>query len=158
MLEIKPVIANYVPKLISLERGKMKILKFDPQKCTGCLSCQLACSFQRLQLYNPERAALRVKVKGLNVPSLTYCRHCIDPLCIKACKFGAMKIINGVVEIDQNKCTGCGLCAEKCPFNAIFLEVGLAYKCDQCKGEFKCVKVCSTKAITVVERKKESDK
>ena len=27
----------------------MKILKYNPQKCTGCLSCQLACSFQKLQ-------------------------------------------------------------------------------------------------------------
>lgn len=131
----------------------MKILKYNPQKCTGCLSCQLACSFQRLQLYNPERAAIRVKIRGLNAPLLTYCRHCVNPPCIEACKFEAMEMVNGVVEINQDKCTGCGLCVERCSFNVIFLEAGIAYKCDQCKGEFKCTQVCGTKAITVVERK-----
>ena len=131
----------------------MKILKFDTEKCTGCLSCQLACSFQRLQLYNPERAAIRVKIRGLDDPLLTYCRHCVNPPCIEACKFEAMEMVNGVVAINQDYCTVCGLCLENCPFNAIFLEAGIAYKCDQCKGEFKCTQVCSTKAITVVERK-----
>jgi Fe-S-cluster-containing hydrogenase component 2 len=133
----------------------MKILKFDPEKCTGCLSCQLACSFQRLQLYNPERAAIKVKIRGLNTPLLTYCRYCVNPPCIEACKFEAMEMVNRVVEINQDKCTGCGLCVEKCPFNAIFFEEEGEYKCDQCEGQFKCVQVCTTGAIMVVERRED---
>ena len=134
----------------------MKVLKYNSKKCTGCLSCELACSFQRLQLYNPEKAALKIRPSyGIDNPSAIYCRHCADPLCLKACEFGAMKIVNGVVEIDKEKCTSCGLCVENCPFNAIFFEEENVYKCDQCKGQFKCIQVCTTEAIAVVERKGE---
>jgi len=134
----------------------VKVLKYDSEKCTGCLSCQLACSFQRLQLYNPEKAALKIKPSyGINNPSAIYCRHCVNPPCLKACEFGAMKMVNGVVEINKEKCTSCGLCIEKCPFNAIFLEEENVYKCDQCKGKFNCAQVCITGAITAIERKGE---
>ena len=35
--------------------------------------------------------------------------------CMDVCKFDAMKLENGRVIIDKEKCTGCGICAEKCP-------------------------------------------
>lgn len=136
----------------------MKVLKYDSEKCTGCLSCQLACSFQRLQIYNPEKAALKIKPSyGINNSSAIYCRHCINPTCLKACEFGAIEMVNGVVEINKEKCTSCGLCVEKCPFNAIFFEEEEdgVYKCDQCEGQFKCVQVCTTGAIIVVERRED---
>jgi len=41
---------------------------------------------------------------------------------------------DGVVILDQEKCSACGLCANECPYNAISLdpESGLAYKCNLC--------------------------
>lgn len=39
--------------------------------------------------------------------------------CIEACHFDAIKIIDGVAVIDEEKCTGCGKCKEICPKNAI---------------------------------------
>lgn len=132
----------------------MKLLKFNGDECTGCLSCQLTCSFERLKVFNPTKASLRVKRNGLENPSMTYCRHCKKPLCIEACEFDAMKLVDGVVIIDDDKCTGCGLCSEKCPFDAIFLQNETAYKCNQCNGEFKCTSVCTTGAIAVIETNK----
>jgi Fe-S-cluster-containing hydrogenase component 2 len=130
----------------------MRVLEFNPEECTGCLSCQLACSFDRLKLYNPERAVLKVAVNGLDEPSMTYCRHCEEPACVEACSFGAMKTEDGLVKINEEKCTGCGLCAESCPYDAIFFENDIAVKCNQCEGLFSCAKVCATGAISVVER------
>ncbi|MCL1827048.1 MAG: RnfABCDGE type electron transport complex subunit B [Candidatus Cloacimonetes bacterium] len=40
--------------------------------------------------------------------------------CIAACKFGAITLTkDGLKEIDNNKCTGCGNCAKVCPKNLI---------------------------------------
>ena len=35
--------------------------------------------------------------------------------CVKACQFGAMSIQNGIVVIDEEKCTACGMCVKECP-------------------------------------------
>ncbi|MFA5093076.1 MAG: FAD-binding protein [Candidatus Omnitrophota bacterium] len=43
-------------------------------------------------------------------------------LCLKACPFGAIQIINKKAVIDLHKCTLCGACKEACKFKAIILE------------------------------------
>jgi electron transport complex protein RnfB len=35
--------------------------------------------------------------------------------CMEACKFDAIKIIDGVAVVDKEKCTACGKCIEECP-------------------------------------------
>ncbi|OGJ90872.1 MAG: hypothetical protein A2268_09520 [Candidatus Raymondbacteria bacterium RifOxyA12_full_50_37] len=43
--------------------------------------------------------------------------------CVKACPFGAMIMgENGLPSIDEEKCTGCGICALECPKRIITLE------------------------------------
>jgi len=45
--------------------------------------------------------------------------------CELACKFGAIKVGNPIVNppvLDEDKCIGCGQCIAKCPGLAIFLE------------------------------------
>lgn len=47
--------------------------------------------------------------------------------CKVVCKFNAIKIVNGLAEIDYNNCTGCGACAKACPRGLIEL-VPFAYE------------------------------
>ena len=41
-------------------------------------------------------------------------------LCLEYCPSGAMKMLGETVEIEEGLCTSCGSCAEACPQNAIY--------------------------------------
>ncbi len=41
--------------------------------------------------------------------------------CVKACRFGALSVKDGVARVDRAKCTGCGACADVCPRGLIAL-------------------------------------
>ncbi|MCM8771018.1 MAG: electron transfer flavoprotein subunit alpha [Candidatus Omnitrophica bacterium] len=43
-------------------------------------------------------------------------------LCVKACPFGAIRIVNKKAAIDLDKCNLCGACVEVCKFKAILLD------------------------------------
>jgi len=38
----------------------MKILALHPEKCTGCLRCELACSYMQTGTYQPAKSVIRV--------------------------------------------------------------------------------------------------
>jgi len=39
--------------------------------------------------------------------------------CIKSCVYGALSIVDEEIKLDNNACAMCGLCATRCPLNAI---------------------------------------
>lgn len=39
--------------------------------------------------------------------------------CVRACKFDALHIVDGLATVDYEKCTGCTACAKACPRNLI---------------------------------------
>ncbi len=59
-----------------------------------------------------------------------------------------------IIEIDSEKCNGCGACAEACHEGAIAMIDGKArlIKDDYCDGLGDCLPVCPTDAISFVER------
>ena len=59
-----------------------------------------------------------------------------------------------IIEIDENKCNGCGACAEACHEGAIAMVDGKArlMRDDYCDGLGDCLPACPTGAITFVER------
>ena len=63
-------------------------------------------------------------------------------------------MIRKIIQIDQEKCSGCGACAEACHEGAIAMVDGKArlIRDDYCDGLGDCLPTCPTEAITFVER------
>jgi Pyruvate/2-oxoacid:ferredoxin oxidoreductase delta subunit len=82
------------------------------------------------------------------------CKDCCDTL--RIWRDGTLPMINSTYhlsEIDSEACTGCGICLEWCPTDAIILdEDGLALR-DQkaCLGCGVCARFCPEEAISLKE-------
>ena len=63
-------------------------------------------------------------------------------------------MIRKIIQIDDDKCNGCGLCRDACHEGAIGMVDGKAtlLRDDYCDGLGDCLPVCPTSAITFIER------
>ena len=86
--------------------------------------------------------------------------------CTAVCKFDAIHVENGVAEVDPDKCTGCGMCANICPDKIIHIvpetDAPMVFCANRdrgavtrkncsigCIGCGKCVRTCPVGAITM---------
>ena len=67
-------------------------------------------------------------------------------------------MIRKIIQIDEEKCNGCGACAKACHEGAIGMVAGKAklLRDDYCDGLGDCMPTCPTGAITFVEREAEA--
>ncbi len=130
-------------------------LYIDPEKCTSCLQCELACSFEHEGLFNPEQSLIRVFEYEHGARALPHtCPQCEEAWCLYACPVEAITINagTGAKIVDENRCVGCKVCTIACPYGTINYrpERGKVAKCDLCGGDPQCAAACPTDAITVV--------
>ena len=137
--------------------AKKIVLVEDPpiKTCVGCRTCELACSFYHEKTFNPEKSRIRI---FRTEPAISYpvvCGQCPEAPCINACPAHAIACDtgSGTVLINEELCTGCGLCIEKCPHNAVFLhpDKRVAIKCDLCGGNPACIKFCPGRVLQLTE-------
>ena len=116
-------------------------LDIDQSACWGCLTCQIACIQETAPSDNV--SMIRVSENGPRMLNgrldfsyaISVCRHCDDPDCMDACPEGAFaKRDDGIVILDGQRCTGCRLCLEACPYDAILFDASreIARKCNLC--------------------------
>ena len=139
-----------------------KRLKLSAEKCIGCKSCELACSFANEGEMNPARSRINTLTFIEGKYALPYnfvstCRQCADAPCLDSCPADAISFNrHKVVVIDQESCIGCGKCIGACPFGAMHFnkETRKVYKCDLCQNrDPACADICPTGAIIFKERK-----
>jgi len=134
----------------------MKYLYAVREGCTGCRSCEYACSmYHNKGVVRPSVSAIHVKKFKHVVDIPQICWHCEDAPCVKSCPTTPQAIIkdketNTVKYIDDKTCLGakCNKCIEACPsgFLRRHPDTGKPIFCDLCGGDPQCVKACQSQA------------
>lgn len=89
------------------------VLVIDLDKCVHCDKCVEACA----RRHGHSRMNRSGMVVG-NISIATACRQCQDPVCMLCSRAGIARLPSGEVYITES-CIGCGICAERCPYNNI---------------------------------------
>jgi Fe-S-cluster-containing hydrogenase component 2 len=89
------------------------VLVIDLDKCVHCNECEEACA----RRHGHSRMNRQGLVVG-NISVTTSCRQCQDPVCLLCSRAGIARRPSGEVYITES-CIGCGICAERCPYNNI---------------------------------------
>jgi carbon-monoxide dehydrogenase iron sulfur subunit len=126
----------------------VRVLTFEPSRCTGCHTCEETCSETRFKVVDREKARIQIlEPVGENEFQAIVCTQCGE--CIDACPTQALyRAKNGVVRMDAKRCVGCLSCVGFCPVWAMrthrdFIE---PYKCVACGS---CARACPESALSV---------
>lgn len=131
----------------------------DLRRCTGCHACSISCKTEHDVSLGDFRTRVRYLEKP-DRPQLSFlpllCMHCQDAPCLDVCPTEAIiRLEDGSVSINKDKCCGSKACITACPYNAIFIDeaTGVADKCDLCTHRTSlgmdpaCVSSCPTDAL-----------
>lgn len=162
-------------------------LLVDINKCQGCASCMLACSLIHEGVESLSLSRIQIMQNSFaSFPddlTIEQCRQCVEPACVDICPTGALEANadHGNVRIvDKEKCIGCGLCFNACPYapSRAFLSADEEFegdlksrKCDLCAsapyhwdeagggpdGKQACVAICPLGAIAYTKEIPEQD-
>jgi formate dehydrogenase iron-sulfur subunit len=167
-LRTLPIVAKYI----------------DTSTCIGCKACEVACQqwndlpvtkTEQVGTYQtmPETQATYWNlIKFREVEAVEgfawlmrkdQCMHCADPGCLAACPApGAIvQYENGIVDVDPERCIGCGLCESGCPFDIpryTAANSNKMAKCTLCVDRVEvglepaCVKACPTGCLQFGEK------
>lgn len=138
-----------------------KAFSFDPNRCTGCQACELACSIEnsldgmswrQVSTFNPAR---RPEAPMIHLSMA--CNHCADAPCMEHCPALAytQDAESGIVTLHADRCIGCRYCSWACPYDAPKFDAagGVMTKCTFCSHrqadglEPACVVQCPTGAL-----------
>jgi Fe-S-cluster-containing dehydrogenase component len=153
------------------------LIDFDPEKCTQCHGCEIACKSWRKLPYGVQYRRVLNLWRGeypevKNATLSLACLHCAEPACAAVCPEDAISKSerDGRVVVDEALCNGCRLCADACSFGVPqFGETGVMQKCDLCHGQQStqvsppCVDTCPGEALSYIavaksEKKRLEDK
>ncbi len=143
----------------------MKKININVERCMGCHNCEYACAVAHSSTKNDvetmklgEKPGNRITVQAYKTYAVPLnCSHCDDAACQNVCPTGAIyrREERGPVLFDKERCIGCSMCVQACPFGVISLNTmgkGVL-KCDLCierldEGlEPACVEACPTKTL-----------
>jgi len=154
----------------------------DLDRCIGCKACAIACKAEfdtRLGVFRSQVMYFEhgkyPEAKNDFLPWL--CNHCENPPCVPVCPVEPIEDMfmgvkfekratyvrpDGAVLVDQDRCIGCGLCLQNCPYRVRFFDPGRrsggnpelppAAKCDYCVHRLdagvvpSCVNTCQARA------------
>jgi len=76
------------------KESSIKKIKTYPEKCSGCISCQLACSFTYAKSFNPARSRIILNYIGDIGRNISFSEDCIKcGICADYCNYGALEVV-----------------------------------------------------------------
>ena len=79
-------------------KGRAFKIVWDPERCYGCRTCELACSFHHQGVFGSKLSSIRVgrpnqtgRIKWHRDFSCDSCGAEETPLCVKYCFYGALR-------------------------------------------------------------------
>jgi Fe-S-cluster-containing dehydrogenase component len=138
-------------------KKKVKTIRVDADKCSGCRSCEIICSAYHAEpkysIVNPARSRIRVimhRTKDIWLP--VFAGEYTAAECMGRDKYF----------IDGKEYEECSFCRAACPSRDMFKEPdsGLPLKCDLCESDPpldkpKCVEWCHDDVLIYEEREEE---
>ncbi len=160
----------------------------DIDRCVGCHACVISCraeweiptQYTRNWVHRLGPSLTSQGLASTYYPGL--CNHCEKPPCVPVCPADKVSMtmkdsktgktvtmdvaatwkdpFNGTVQIDYERCIGCGACRDACPYHARYINteladdtcLGKADKCTYCMPrvaeglEPACVQTCLARA------------
>ena len=92
-----------------------KVIVFEPQLCTGCRYCEVACAVWHCGRIDVAQSRIRIlfdETRATERYSAVNCQHCDDPICCAVCPPEALQKDEKTGWVTQNssKCVGCEMC------------------------------------------------
>jgi anaerobic dimethyl sulfoxide reductase subunit B len=137
--------------------------------CSGCKTCQVACNDKNevpagqhwRKVYEITAGNWEKKDGGWVSTVVAYnlsisCVHCLEPVCMNICPSQCIwKRNDGIVLIDDSRCSRCRRCESACPYNAIRYDASgdILQKCHFCVDYIdaglppSCVSACPNRAL-----------
>ncbi len=152
---------------IRTNEKEQKVFVFRQENCMGCEACTVSCqvgkNMDEFMALRDLRQGEKLNGQGQSIVIFLTeaCHHCDSPICITKCPVGAItKRSDGIVDIDESMCVGCGACRMYCPYDApkIDTQRGVFTKCDMCKSRLDvgdkpfCVIGCPVQVLDVMDK------
>jgi Fe-S-cluster-containing hydrogenase component 2 len=134
----------------------VRVLTFEPDRCTGCHICEETCSKTWFKVVDRDKSRIQIveletgengqAAGSYDAVICTQCGECID-VCPTRALYRAK---NGVVRMHAELCVGCLSCVGFCPIWAMrthrdYLE---PFKCVACGS---CARACPEDALWIQE-------
>jgi molybdopterin-containing oxidoreductase family iron-sulfur binding subunit len=108
-------------------------MAIDKTRCVACNNCAMAC---KVENNLPDgvwwNRACTIGGEEMYTPAGEYpdnltmgfytlaCQHCVNPACVAVCPVEAIeRREDGIIAQDNEKCIGCKLCIEACPYQGV---------------------------------------
>ncbi len=119
----------------------------DLKRCIGCYSCMIACKQENFLPPDVFWTRILTSERGEYPQTITHtipvlCNHCKEAVCVKVCPAGATtQRPDGIVDIDYDKCAGCGYCVIACPYQqrTLYVDAKREYFPDQGLTELEAI-------------------